>query len=150
LSLSPLTSFRWGYLQTGSGVPKNELPLISRTLTLEYESIICREAFNITTPPDVEAVNYLGGYNISYNRLAFLDGEQDPWRPATAHAPEARPWNHTNTVDQPFILIAGAVHHWDENGLFPNQTTRTLPPNPVADAQKSERHFVQDWVKEWK
>jgi len=22
---------------------------------------------------------------------------------------------------EPFILIDGAVHHWDENGLFPNQ-----------------------------
>ncbi|MCJ1291575.1 hypothetical protein MMC34_003120 [Xylographa carneopallida] len=141
---------QWGFLQTGSGVPKNQLPIISRTQTLEYESLICRDAFNITTPPDTDAVNYIGAYNISYNRLAFIDGQEDPWRPATVHAPEAKPWNRTASTDQPFLLIAGAVHHWDENGLFANQTTKALPPAPVADAQKAEESFVQAWVKEKK
>src|SRR5450432_3506486 len=67
---------QWGYLQTGSGVPKNILPLISRTLDLNFMTIICREAFNITTPPDMQAINKYGGYDIYYPRLAFVDGEQ--------------------------------------------------------------------------
>ncbi|MCJ1287163.1 hypothetical protein MMC26_006511 [Xylographa opegraphella] len=141
---------QWGFLQTGSGVPKDQLPIISRTQTLEYESLICRDAFNITTPPDTDAVNYIGAYNISSDRLAFIDGQEDPWRPATVHAPETKPWNRTDSTDRPFILIAGAVHHWDENGLFANQTTRKLPPAPVADAQKAEESFVPAWVKEKK
>ncbi len=139
---------QWGFLQTGSGVPKNELPLISRTLTLEYESIICRDAFNITKPADTDIINAYGGYDIAYNRLAFIDGEDDPWRGATPHAPQAKP--RTSTTDQPFILISGAVHHWDENGLFPNETTTDLPPAPVKDTQAQEATFVKAWLREWK
>lgn len=140
----------WGFLQTGSGVPKNQLPLISRTIDLDYTSLVCKYAFNVTSPPDTEAVNKYGGYDIAYERLAFIDGEQDPWRPATPHAFKQGAKPRNSTVDKPFILIAGAVHHWDENGLFPNETTATLPPKPVAETQKDERYFVQQWMKEWK
>ncbi|RMZ22580.1 hypothetical protein D0859_13399 [Hortaea werneckii] len=76
----------WGYLQTGSGVPQDQLPLISRTLDLDYMMIICNEAFGIYGPPNTTTVNKYGGYDISYPRLAFIDGEWDPWRPATPHA----------------------------------------------------------------
>lgn len=139
----------WGFLQTGSGVPANQLPLISRTIDLAYESIVCVDAFNITTPPDLEAVNKYGGYNISYPRLAIIDGQWDPWRPATAHAFEQGAKRRVSTASEPFILIADAVHHWDENGLFPNETTAELPPPAVADTQKEELQFVQEWMLEW-
>ncbi|KAL2012780.1 hypothetical protein VTN00DRAFT_305 [Thermoascus crustaceus] len=138
----------WGFLQTGSGVPQHIMPLISRSVDLEYLSIICRDAFNITTPPDVEAVNKYGGYDISYPRLAIIDGETDPWRPATPHAPMAPP--RLNTVEKPFLLIKGGVHHWDENGLFPNETTPELPPRPVKEVQQAELEFVKKWLEEWK
>lgn len=140
----------WGFLQTGSGVPADQLPLISRTNDVAYESIVCREAFNLTTPANVEIVNKYGGYNISYPRLAFIDGSADPWRPATPHAFAQGARHRNSTSSEPFILIAGAVHHWDENGLFPNQTTAELPPTPVANTQKSELQFVQEWMEEWK
>ena len=29
-----------GYLQTGSGVPQDQLPLISRTIDLEYSTLV--------------------------------------------------------------------------------------------------------------
>lgn len=138
---------QWGFLQTGSGVPKTQLPLISRLIDLPYEEIICREAFNITTPPNTQIINKYGGYDIAYDRLAIIDGEDDPWRRATPHAPEAK--NRTTTTDEPFILIADAVHHWDENGLFPNQTTATLPPRPIAETQFEEMEFVKAWLAEW-
>lgn len=149
----------WGYLQTGSGVPKNELPLISRTIDLEYSTLVCRYGFNITTPPDVDRINKYGGYDISYPRLAFLDGEWDPWRPATPHAynygvgdkdPAFSAKKRKSTTSEPFIMIDDAVHHWDENGLFPNETTAKLPPQPVIDAQKQEIKFVKAWMREWK
>ena len=139
---------QWGYLQTGSGVPANELPLISRLLTLEYETIICREAFNITKPADTGAVNKYGGYDVAYDRLAFVDGEDDPWRGASPHAPQAKP--RASTTQQPFLLIKDAVHHWDENGLFPNETTPDLPPAPIRDTQAREVEFVQAWLREWR
>lgn len=139
---------QWGFLQTGSSVPKGELPLISRTLTLEYESIICRDAFNITGPANVDIINAYGGYDIAYHRLAFIDGQDDPWRGATPHAPEAKP--RASTTERPFILMDGAVHHWDENGLFPNETTPTLPPAPIASTQRQEVEFVRAWLKAFK
>lgn len=75
----------WGYLQTGSGVPKNQLSLVSRTLDLDYQGAVCKYAFDIYGPPDVEEVNKYGAYEIRHSRLAFIDGQWDPWRPVTPH-----------------------------------------------------------------
>ncbi len=138
---------RWGYLQTGSGVPADQLPLISRTIDIDYSSVICRDAFNLTETANVDAINKYGGFDLSYPRLAWVDGEWDPWRAAGVHAIglPAR----ESTTSEPYILIAKAVHHWDENGLFPNETTPELPPAPVVDAQKQEAIFVKAWVKEF-
>lgn len=138
----------WGYLQTGSGVPKDQLPVISRLIDLNYTSTICREAFNITTPSQIERINKWGGFNFSYPRLALIDGQHDPWRQATPHAIGLP--DRVSTTEEPFILIDLAVHHWDENGLFPNQTTATLPPVPVKDTQAQEVTFVKAWMEEWK
>ncbi|KAI1493277.1 peptidase S28 [Biscogniauxia mediterranea] len=138
---------QWGYLQTGSGVPEDQLPLISRTIDIEYSTTICRDSFNLTEPANVEVINKYGGFDISYPRLAFVDGEWDPWRAAGVHAiglPERE-----STTSEPYILIAKAVHHWDENGVFENETTPDFPPAAVADAQEQERVFVQEWVKEF-
>lgn len=139
---------QWGYLQTGASVPSTQLPLISRTITLAYESLVCRDAFNVSHPPDTAVINAYGGYDLSYPRLAFIDGEQDPWRGVTPHAPGAK--SRANTVEEPFLLISGAVHHWDENGLFPNETTAALPPAPVRETQTDEVAFVRAWMADWK
>ncbi|KAF1981672.1 extracelular serine carboxypeptidase [Aulographum hederae CBS 113979] len=138
----------WGFLQTGSGVPADQQPLISRLINLPYTTIICKEGFGRATPPDTDTVNKYGGYDISYPRLAIVDGQADPWREATPHAFAAP--NRTSTTKEPFILIEGAVHHWDENGLFANETTPELPPAPVADAQQQIHDFVLKWLEEWK
>ncbi|KAG0647554.1 putative extracellular serine carboxypeptidase [Hyphodiscus hymeniophilus] len=145
---------QWGFLQTG-GTPKDILPLTSRLNTLEWESIVCVDSFNITTPPNVTAVNKYGGFAISYPRLAFVDGQIDPWRPATPHASpfNTTAHNRTSTVSEPFILIADAVHHWDENALFPNETVNHppdfLPPVPVRETQAEEIGFLKVWMLEW-
>lgn len=138
----------WGYLQTGSGVPAGQLPLISRTIDLNYSSTICRSAFDINTPSQVERINQWGGFNFSYPRLAIVDGQHDPWRQATPHAIGLP--DRVSTDEEPFILIDSGVHHWDENGLFPNQTTNELPPAPVKEAQAQEVAFVKAWMEEWK
>lgn len=127
-------------------MPASQLPLISRTIDLAYESIICVDAFNITSPPDTAAINAFGGFAISYPRLAIVGGEADPWRPATPLADGAPA--RVSSPEEPVILIHGAVHHWDENGLFPNQTTASLPPQPVAEAQMDEVTCVLAWMEE--
>ena len=146
------TCTQWGYWQTGSGFPTSIMPIISRAIDIEYNTITCRDAFNISTSPDVGAINKYGGLDIAHSRLAFIDGEWDPWRPATPHASpfNTTAHNRTNTIDQPFTLIADAVHHWDEYGVFANETAPGLPPKPVAKTQAYEARFVKQWLKEWK
>lgn len=142
----------WGFLQSGSTVPPNLPALISRLITIDYNMLICKYAFNITSPPDTDRVNKYGGFNISYPRLAIIGGEADPWRAASPLATLDVPTrlNDTSTVDQPIILIGGkAVHHWDENGIFANQTTPDLPPAPVRNAQAQLAQSVEAWMSEW-
>ena len=135
---------QWGYFYT-SDVPKGTRPVQSRLQDLAYETKLCQQAFNISRPPNVESINKLGGFDIEYDRLAIIDGEADPWRWATPHAPSAR--NRKSSVNKPFIQIPGAVHHWDENGLFQNETTANLPPSSVVNAQQELIHAVKEWLK---
>ncbi|OLN81897.1 putative extracellular serine carboxypeptidase 4 [Colletotrichum chlorophyti] len=140
---------QWGYFVTGSGVPDNQLSLISRLIDIDYRTRSCRKAFNITDLPDVDAINKYGGYNFSYPCVAIIQGEADPWRSATPNKKGLpRP---ESTVEEPNLVIGGgAVHHWEQNGVFKNETTPELPPLPVKEAQSFEVDFVQAWLREWK
>lgn len=140
---------QWGFFQTGSGAPKTTLPLVSRLQDYNYMYTPCKLAFNLTARPDVASINKWGGYNISYPRLAQIGGHADPWRDATPLA-EFLPLRQS-TTDEPFILITtddyGAVHHWDENGVFENATTPTFPPQPIKDVHAAESKAVLSWLK---
>lgn len=141
---------QWGYLGTGSGQPSNRKAILSRTLDLEYESRVCRYAFNITTPPDVDAINKYGGFNLSYPRLAHIAGSADPWTPATPWKEELkqREWRKNDT-SEPFLLIEGAVHHWDSNGLLEGEEREgRRTPEAVRVVQEYEVEFVRAWVEE--
>ncbi|KAK2875637.1 hypothetical protein FQN49_001554 [Arthroderma sp. PD_2] len=138
----------WGYLQTGSGAPKNIRPVISRLIDLPYTSNICKQAFGITKPANVDLVNKYGSLDIEYDRLALIDGASDPWKEAGVHATAAR--KRQTSTNKPYILIADAVHHWDENGLLPNETTAELPPQRIKEVQAEEVRFVKEWMKDWK
>lgn len=135
----------WGYIQTGN-TPENIMPLISRTLDVDYLTFFCRAQFNITTPPKVENVNKYGAYDIDYERLAHLGGNADPWRPAT---PLWYPDSRNSSTNHPWHLISHGVHHWEENGIFPNETTPLLPPPQVVYAQQFLKNFVVDWLADW-
>ncbi|KAI6779948.1 serine protease-like protein [Emericellopsis cladophorae] len=137
----------WGFLQTGSGVPDDILPMVSRLVDLEYSTEICRSAFNISEPADTDRINKFGGFDASYPRLAWLDGEWDPWRAAGVHALSQD--RRESTPSEPLILIDDAVHHWDENGVFCNETRPGVPPRAVKDAQRAIRSFVKAWLEEW-
>ncbi|KAH0489738.1 hypothetical protein TgHK011_010153 [Trichoderma gracile] len=139
---------QWGYFVTGSGTPRDQLPMISRAITLESASSHCERLFNITTSPDVESINKLGGFNFSYPRLAIVDGLQDPWRSATPHA-SGLP-DRESTTSEPFMLIDWGVHHWDEFGLPEDVHVEGLPPPQVAEAHMAEIEFVKAWLEGWK
>jgi hypothetical protein len=141
------TCTEWGYFATGSGVPKDQDPMISRAIDLNYTSSHCPTLFNITTSPDVSRINKWGGFNFSYPRLAIVDGERDPWRAATPHRIDLPARN--SSVTEPFLLVEYSVHHWDENGLYPDEWTEELPPPAVKEAKAFIREFVVEWLKEW-
>jgi len=141
---------QWGYLATGSGQPSNRKPILSRTIDLEFESRVCKYAFNITTPPDVDAINKYGGFNISYPRLAHIAGAADPWTPVTPWKEELRQWEwRKNDTSEPFLLIEDAVHHWDSNGLLEGEEREgRRVPEAVRRVQEYEVEFVSEWIEE--
>lgn len=120
---------------------------MSRLMTKEYTKTPCRNWFNITTPPDVESINKLGGYDISYPRLALIDGRQDPWRAGGAHA-IGQP-DRKSTTSEPFLLVDWGVHHWDEFGMSEDFEEEGLPPPQVVENQQKQVEFVKAWLKEW-
>lgn len=87
--------------------------------------------------------------HIAYPRLAHIDGERDPWRYASPHRIGLKP--RANTISEPFVLIKDGVHHWDENGVWRNETRPgVVPPRAVAEVQREEERFVRAWVEEWR
>ena len=77
-----------------------------------------------------------------------MDGEQDPWRMASPHRLGLK--ERESSTERPFLLIQGAVHHWDENGVWPNETRVGVPPEPVREVQREEVEFVKIWMDEWR
>ncbi|KAI0917296.1 hypothetical protein AcW2_007465 [Taiwanofungus camphoratus] len=139
---------QWGYFMTAP--PAYHPRIISRRLTLEYESKICQQAFLdgehfvIPSMPNVTAVNILGGFGIAADRLAIIDGEVDPWRPDTPHSGYAK--NREDTILRPFKLIPGGVHHYDEFGL---RNISDEPPE-IEKIHLEMIEFVTEWLKDWK
>jgi len=140
---------QWGYLTTA---PPNGIPtIISRLLDIDYEHKICTQAFppgkyyQVPPLPNVTAVNALGGYNIAADRLAFIDGEVDPWRPYTPHSNYGGAMERDDTLLRPFKIIPGGVHHWDENGLMDG----AREPKDIRQIHDETIEFVKAWLKDW-
>lgn len=131
---------------TGSGVPEDQLPLLSRAVDLDYASAACPKVFNITTPPDVDSINNHGGLHFSFPRVAFVDGAQDPWRAAGTHRIGLD--KRESTTSEPFILVDYGVHHWEENGPF-NSSVSNFPPSQIVNAQQAEVDIVEAWMDEF-
>lgn len=131
--------------------------MISSLIDDAYSSEVCREGypagkhFTIPAQPDVYDVNRHGNFSLGadVDRTAIIDGEFDPWRPATAHSSEfATPRPHT--LDRPFILIPNATHHWDENGWNKAQGG-PKPPAQIeavhAEMVKAAKHWLSQWQR---
>ncbi|KAL4931829.1 putative extracelular serine carboxypeptidase [Aspergillus undulatus] len=149
----------WGYFMPGSSVPSSIRPLISRLIDLEYTSSFCASDFGIPSPPDVQRINKHGGFNFSYPRVAIIGGVADPWRDAT---PLVTGYEERKSTDEePFILvsvdadhvwdgIAGAVHHWDQNGLSGEQVEAgERPPRVIEELQGEIVRFVGVWLDDF-
>jgi hypothetical protein len=124
--------------------------MVSKLVTAEFSSYPCRSWFNITSRPNVDIINRHGGFNFRYPRVAFIDGRQDPWRSAGVHASHLT--KRKSTPSEPFELIDWGVHHWDENGLDPEDVEKDVDPLPpqVSEMQKKEVEIVQRWLEDFK
>ncbi|KAI0632354.1 peptidase S28 [Trametes polyzona] len=138
----------WGYFQTAP--PKGQPRIVSRRLDLAYESKICKQAYDpgkyfvVPPTPNITVVNAIGDFDIAADRLAIIDGEVDPWRPATPHSEYAR--ERPDTILRPFKIIPNAVHHYDEYGR------RNLSEEPLEIQLIHEEMigFVVSWLSDWK
>ncbi|KAI0761167.1 peptidase S28 [Trametes elegans] len=142
---------QWAFFTTPPPDPSTP-SLISKLVTLDYSSLICKlayppgEHFQVPAEPNITAVNALGGYHIAHDRLAIIDGEDDPWRGDTPHSPAIH-WHHRpDTISQPFKLIPGGVHHYDENGL----ANHSAEPPAIRRIHEEEVEWVRAWLKEFK
>ncbi|SAM70655.1 uncharacterized protein UBRO_00459 [Ustilago bromivora] len=155
----------WGYIMTAPPLPRY-LPtpdgkskyfvssgpkLLSTLLDYDYAHEICEKGFpagqhlTMRERPDIDEVNRLGNFNLSVDRLAFVDGQYDPWRPATVHSEEfASGGARADTIQRPFKLIPDCWHHCDENGLKDDKKT----PERVRLIHEQQVEFVKQWLKQ--
>ncbi|KAI6778685.1 uncharacterized protein J7T54_007626 [Emericellopsis cladophorae] len=143
------TCTQWAYFVTGTGTPDGMAPLMSRLVTYEYATMWCPDVFKIPAQPDMDSINKYGGFNFSHSRLAFVDGEHDPWRQAGVHA-LGRNEDRESTTDEPFLLVEGGVHHWDQFGSKPDARSSWVAPENVQRVQQEEVRFVKAWLDEWR
>lgn len=121
--------------------------MISKRMTYDRAYKVCTRSFapgeKIQLPPQptVEDVNSIGGYTLSRDRLAFINGEADPWREATVHASES-PARITSD-ERPLYLIPGGVHCYD-------MLQKTNEPQYIKDTHAFLHGFVRKWMDEWK
>lgn len=100
--------------------------------------------------PNVDKVNYLGGFSLNESRLAYIDGSYDPWLYATPHSPTAYSNKGRNDTDeQPFYQIKGGVHHWDENG-YDDEEKRINggEPSEIEKVHARMVEFVKAWLED--
>jgi hypothetical protein len=122
---------RWTYhrFKAVSQAPLQLDAILSGSVTLEHSSKICRQAYppgkHFTVPqwPDVEEVNQRGDFALEYSRLAYIDGDRDPWRYCVSHlfllssdTDDQTPQSDIaprrgSTVDKPMHLIFGQSTH---------------------------------------
>ncbi len=99
--------------------------------------------FTVPEYPDVESVNARGDFDLAVDRLAFIDGDSDPWRPATPGSDYASV--REDTILRPVRILEDAVHHYDENGLL----DPSKEPERIQEIHRYEMEFVGSWIKDW-
>ena len=132
--------------------------LVANPLNIEYTQQWCDWAFppgkynKIPSSPDLNMINKYGGYNVSQVRLAHIDGDNDVWLDICYHsndAPLRYTPSYTNAYAYPQLLINGAGHHWDSNGLGGLKNV-SLEPQFIQNAHLWEIRIVQQWMRECK
>lgn len=122
-------------------------------LQVNYTQQWCTWAFpngkynQIPSTPNLNAFNKYGSFNISADRLAFIDGGVDVWLDLCYHSNFAP--LRTSSDLHPEYLIAGGGHHWDSAGIL----DVAAEPIYIQQAHLWEIKTVQKWLRtfpDWK
>jgi len=96
----------------------------------------------------LEAYNQYGGFNISADRLAFIDGDSDVWKDVCYHS-DLAPARYSSSFEDeslhPQLLINGAGHHWDSYGI----KNISAEPQFIQQAHLWEIRTVNKWLAMW-
>lgn len=123
--------------------------LLSRVLDGNYTQEQCVLAFppgaynSIPPLPDVDGWNAYGGYGFEADRLAFVDGAQDPWLDGCYHS-DLAPRRYSSDLHPSYLILDGG-HHWDSYGI------QDLPAEPqfVREAHYWEIRTVKKWLRDF-
>ncbi|KAN0115436.1 peptidase S28 [Hyaloscypha variabilis] len=127
--------------------PSTYPSLVMKVLKADYTQQWCNWAFppglynRIPPTPDLSAFNKYGGFNISAERLAFIDGDVDPWLDLCYHSTKAP--LRTSSDDHPEYLIAGSGHHWDSYGILDVSSE----PLFIQQSHLWEIRTVEKWLR---
>ncbi|PWN41397.1 hypothetical protein IE81DRAFT_175405 [Ceraceosorus guamensis] len=155
----------WGYLQTAAPQNATNDPyatnftnprLVSSLLDIEYIGEICRSAFkdgqhySIPAHPNVTEVNSLGALNITMDRLAYINGQYDPWRPMTTASEEFGDGgaSREDTTLRPFKIIPTCYHVCDSSSGTPGNKTSDPAPR-VKKVQDEVGAAVTSWLADF-
>ncbi|KAI9056849.1 peptidase S28 [Trametes sanguinea] len=134
----------FGFWQTRA--PQGKPSIVSRMIDSAYNQRMCQlyfpEAFssppvNILTALDVN--KQYDGWNVTTERLIFVNGRRDPWREATvaADGSTSKGWDL-----QPHLL---------EDGFHCNDLLVEESANPVTrGAQVQAIGYLRTWLADWK
>ncbi|KAL1860698.1 hypothetical protein Daus18300_009041 [Diaporthe australafricana] len=123
--------------------------LLSRVMDGNYTQEQCTLAFppgeynSIPASPDIDRWNAYGGLDLQADRLAFIDGNHDPWLDGCYHSNLA-PQRYSSDLN-PAYLIVDSGHHWDSYGILdvPNE------PQFVREAHKWQIRTVRKWLRKF-
>ncbi|KAF3763604.1 hypothetical protein M406DRAFT_293212 [Cryphonectria parasitica EP155] len=129
--------------------PKQGKTLLSRVLTGAYTQEICELAFppgqynTIPASPQIDLWNGYGGFGLSADRLALVDGQQDPWLDTCYHATDAPP-RYSSDLHPEYLIEVGG-HHWDSSGIL------DIPGEPqfIRQVHWWEIKTVRKWLRDF-
>ncbi|KAF2857234.1 hypothetical protein K470DRAFT_223779 [Piedraia hortae CBS 480.64] len=131
--------------------PKRGPSLISRVLDVNRTQQWCTWAFppgKYNKIPPTPKMSQCG--DIVADRLARIDGDQDPWLDLcyySHNAPERYTYSEEDAIMHPHMLITGGGHHWDSHGILNVEAE----PQFIREAHHWEIRIVKRWLADfWK
>ncbi|KAF7375194.1 hypothetical protein MSAN_00406000 [Mycena sanguinolenta] len=136
-----------GFWQDGDDT---EPSIVSRLIDVAYWERQCplwfpaEDGVSVPSLAPVDEINALfGGWDISEDRMLFVNGQFDPWRSGSVSSQLPNAPKPQSTAKQPILLIETGVHCWD-------MITETALANPhTAVVFNQVIAQIVTWMKEW-